>query len=314
MRFSTPAALALLFALPLFTLSCADTVGLPPRPVQPEDQREERQVQETIAFTQTPYAPAEDSAITPISDLLGVIAQLNDQFTQDARDEMSFPPSVWAAFAPGKAFPITGDCEPERSGTQRVATVDELPLTIEGVVTLHPRYFVKSGICGSDQRFYGSFTLEDASGGIMVLRDSRISEFTFGDRVRITVGAVARQFDYNAVLAIDKLEVLTPLPKDRAPIYFQPRETAFSASDIGRVVRIRGVVSQQPTNNNFNEMRLASPDGRIEWIVALDREFGQRNPVFPEGQLIELTGPVTSAFGVKMLISSYGQINVLPPQ
>ncbi|MBU6162736.1 MAG: hypothetical protein KGO50_16595, partial [Myxococcales bacterium] len=69
-----------------------------------------------------------------------------------------------------------------------------LPMVIEGVVTLHPRQYVKTPVCGQDERFYGSFVIEDDTGGILVLRDGRVADFTFGDRVRLTVRGLTVTF------------------------------------------------------------------------------------------------------------------------
>ena len=70
------------------------------------------------------------------------------------------------------------------------ADPESLPMTVEGIVTTYPRYFQKKLVCGEDERFYGSYFLQDSTGGILVLRDSRIANFTFGDRVRLKVRGI----------------------------------------------------------------------------------------------------------------------------
>lgn len=135
--------------------------------------------------------------------------------------------------------------------------VPQLPITIEGVVTLHPRLYVKTEICSSDERFYGSFVVEDDTGGILVLRDSRVAPFNTGDRVRMTVEAVVVTFglqpETRAVLVADYERI----PSARTEVLYSEQVGALTAADVGRTRRIRGVVVQSPTNDNFSSMLLA---------------------------------------------------------
>ena len=151
----------------LLVVSCAE-----PRedPIPPEEIYdgfvEEREVQQTIRFADRAEGaayglprPGEPS----IADLIDVFPQTPRQFEAPRifmSEEMAFP---------------TDQCN---GGGATVRT--ELPMTIEGVVTLHPRRFLKPTICGQDERHYGSFVLEDDTGGIVVLRDSRVAPFTYG--------------------------------------------------------------------------------------------------------------------------------------
>lgn len=135
------------------------------------------------------------------------------------------------------------------------AQVDELPMVIDAVVTLHPRQYVKRPVCGQDERNYGTFVVEDDTGGIIVLRNSRVANFTFGDRVRLTVraaGLTAGNPNTRAIVAAD-IEVLG----ERVPVLFEPAPSPFTADDIGRVRQVEGYIVIEPTSLNFNSMVIA---------------------------------------------------------
>lgn len=266
-------------------------------PTEPLPQRDEGsdalgevRVQEPIEFTGTAYT-SELKGEMDISTLRGLV-------DTDER--------VWHGFAPGDSYPVEGDCEPDRRNNQEPQDVAQLPAVIEGIVTLHPRYFIKPAICGSDQRYYGSFMIQDATGGILIMRDSRISPFSFGDRVRLRVKGIMRYFDYSAVIAFDDIEVVETAEK--TPIYYKPVNGALDPADAGEVVRLVGRITSESTNNNFNELQMESLDGEHVYLASLDRELGQRRPDLKVGYTIELTGPVINSFGLRLLISSYGQI------
>ena len=254
-------------------------------------------------YTTTPYDFTGD---TPIADVIALT--VSDDF-------------VWQGFDSESSFPVAGDCEADRDGMQAPQTVSELPVTIEGVVTLHPRYFQKHAICGQDERFYGSFFIQDSSGGILVLRDSRVAKFTYGNRVRLTVrGLMSNRFGegFRAVLAYDDFEVLPgednaddPLYlSDKYPIHYEEIDRELVGSDIGLVKRFTGVVTREADNNNFSELRLESEDGSKQWVASLDREIALRNPPLFVGTKVTLTGPVIDSFGLRVLIASYGQIEI----
>jgi len=142
--------------------------------------------------------------------------------------------------------------------------LDELPMTVEGVITLHPRQYMKVQICGQDERHYGAYTVEDDTGGIIVLRDSRVAPFSFGDRVRVEVHALTLTFgpelDTRAILVAD-VEIVADLPEGE--VLYQPLEEPFSSDHVARVHQVRGFVHVEPTNQNFNSMILtSSPIGR----------------------------------------------------
>ncbi len=137
--------------------------------------------------------------------------------------------------------------------------IDELPMTIEVVVTHHPRRFMKPEVCFQDERYWGTYTVEDDTGGITVLRGERTANFTFGDRALLTVRALTWTFsldqDTRAVLVAD-LQPLTATATDdfERPVLFSKLDRGFTADDATEVKQVEGWVFQSPSNDNFNEM------------------------------------------------------------
>lgn len=133
-----------------------------------------------------------------------------------------------------------------------------LPMTIDGVVTLHPRQYLKVEVCAQDERHYGTYVVEDDTGGMIVLRDSRVAPFTFGDRIRMTIDAVTLTFggdgDTRAILLAD----VEKLPSEDKTILFEKTREPFGTELVGRVHQVEGWVHVRPTNDNFNEMVLTS--------------------------------------------------------
>ncbi|QDG51454.1 hypothetical protein FIV42_12075 [Persicimonas caeni] len=273
---------------------CSDQLG-PEDPTEFYGQAQEAEVQEPIPFTEQNY---DFTGPTPIADIEALIP--GDEF-------------VWYGVSPSDPYPqgdervIDADCDPGRYDNM-VAKVDELPARIEGIVTLKPRYFQKVSVCGQDQRFYGSFFIQDQSGGMLVLNDSRIEEFGFGDRISLRVRGVMTSFDQPSVVIHDEVELVEP---DKTyDIYYEKIARDFESSDIGRVRRIEGTVIGEPTNNNFNELVLEGDEGAV-WLVSLDRELGNRGVAPEKGDRLVLTGPVINSFDLRLLVSSLGQIQQL---
>ena len=258
---------------------------------------EQSKVTEEIAFTDQRYDFSGERTIREVRDLI---------------PEFSF---MWLGLAAGDVYPVPGDCDPQFGGNEMVpAQLAELPAVIEGVVTLHPRYFMKVTVCGTEERYYGSYIIQDESGGIMVLKDSRVAEFDVGDRVRLRVNALLKNFSNLTVLGFDQEEVLTDR-SNREPIYYVELNRGFQESeDLYEVRRITGRVEMEATNQNFNEMKVRSVERpEITWLVSLDRELGGRGVAPKEGDLVRLTGPVVESFGLRMLIANFGLIEVLEP-
>jgi hypothetical protein len=153
----------------------------------------------------------------------------------------------------------------------QVVTREGLPMTLEAVVTLFPRQYMKLPICGQDERHYGVYTIEDDTGGLIVLRDSRVADFGHGDHVRLTVSGImltyGRDVDTRAVLIAD----VEPTGESE-PVLFSMAEDGFTTEDVGRVERVEGFVWQVPSNDNFSELVLS------------------REPTASDVKLEELTG------------------------
>lgn len=286
------------------SLCIASACGAPDEPAEDLDERygsvSTTSTEEPVAFTSTPY---DFEGPTPLADLAALIGAGN----------------TWYGVSPDIDYPVSGTCD--EFGAE-VQTVPELPVTVEGIVTLHPRYFIKPAFCGSDERYYGSYFIEDASGGFMVFRDARIAPFTFGDRVRFEVHGLTKYFDTTAVNMMSDFEVVSRGNE----VYFEDAtDRELSTTDIGKTVRIRGEVVVPPTNYNFNQMCLVPEGGdpsrcdprciaqvqcRGKLLVSVDREIGQRNPAPLEpGDLVEVTGPVINSFGLQVLVMRIGQIH-----
>jgi hypothetical protein len=292
--------LGLLVACVAFQSSCVPSEPTDdPRDPNYYDQGEQVPVTEPIEFTEQNYDDV--SGDLTISDL------------RDLRDENAF---VWYGYSPLDPYPLGDtrahgqDCSPIAAFENVVTEVPEFPATIEGVVTHHPRLLRSPRVCAGEDRFYGSYYLQDETGGILVYKDSRVADFTFGDRVTIRVrGMAAQNFSSMpagvvGVLAYDNENVV----ERDLPVYFEETDEDFTAADVAQVRRIRGEVIQEPTNTNFNSMTLASLNTDATWSVSLDREISRRSYTFEAGEVVELTGVVADNFGLTMLIYSLGQI------
>ena len=262
----------------------------------------EREVEEPLDYFDGEY-PEDFVGPTPIAELRALYNADVDR---------------WLGFAPGDAYPVSGDCDFKRENNAWIPqAVAELPTVIEGRVTLHPRYYQKVEICGQDAKFYGGFFLEDATGGILVLKDSRIADFTFGDTVRLRVRGILRYYDTYAVVTFDEQEVIErggsiayePVGMAEAPWELGPEH-------VGRTIRVCGRVTGLPSNANFNEMNLVHPDfdgeeGRalVRYTVSLDRELGQRPLGIEEGQRYLITGPAIFSYSTyQIVIARKGQL------
>lgn len=197
------------------------------------------------------------------------------------------------------------------------STSNDLPIETWAMVTLHPRYYYKTQGCdrGSDEKYYGNYFVEDASGGIFVLNDSKVAHYEMGDRVRIRVNALAEAFDLPRVMSHEIVEV------ERGPFpihYTWAGRTTGTGDDIayddpstvGRVVRAEGVVLNEP--DTFGQFEILDDEGHRH-LVNLDAELNRRKVRPPVGSRIQVTGPVLDAFGQKIVVMRIGQITMLEP-
>lgn len=240
-------------------------------------------VREPIAFTDQPYDfPADPGE--GIGALLDVAARYKDRIAFGAGDPPPKGCTDWVTAAAG-----------------------DLPFEIEGIVTVHPRFYFKTDGCvrGSDEKFYGSYFIQDATGGVFVLGDSKVAHFDMGDRVRMRVRAVRNKFDMVSVAAHDILEV----ERGPEPIWYQVDSDGFSFDDIGIVKRIEGTIVTDP--DTFGEFAVENDDG-LRWIVGLDVELNRRGVRYPVGTRVRITGPVLYSYSVfSLVVMRVGQIEVV---
>lgn len=153
--------------------------------------------------------------------------------------------------APG-ATPPTDQCQGGRP-----EELSELPITVEAIVSLQPSKYLKLPICGQDERFYGAYAIEDDTGGIVVLRNSRVAFARPGDRVRVEIIGLAQFFgspEQRAVV-ISSVEVLE---QAASPVLYENATSPFTVDMVARTHRIEGFVAQAPTDQNFNAMVISN--------------------------------------------------------
>ena len=299
------------------TAGCGDQQG-PQDPSKFYELAEETEVEDPIGFTDQNYDFTGDTPISKIHELFNTSEQVWYGVLGDEGYPMGSGEALYDPDDPNSTR-ADGECDDYGNIVEKVA--DE-PMQIEGVVTLHPRYFQKVSVCGQDQRFYGSFFLQDASscaegsddctedqtGGILVLRDGRVTGFSYGDRVSLRVRAIMTSFGQPAVLMYDQEEVVEP--GNVYDVYYETLDREFEISDASEVRRIEGTITSEPTSDNFNELVLEGDNGSV-WTVSIDRELANRGLDLQNGDRVQLTGPVINSYGLNLLIASKGQIEHL---
>jgi hypothetical protein len=239
------------------------------------------------------------------------------------------PYGLPAGGAPGIADQLEGAFSFPRGFGTRIAAADqttttcsnwiydeELPVDITGVVTILPKYYFKSDGCTSDdEKFYGSYFLEDDTGGVFVLGDTRISRFDAGDTVTIRVRGARRSFDQDMIYVHDVLEV----DRTARPISYEVRQAPFGAGDVGQVRRITGTVASLP--DTFGEFYLQPDDaagtcnaatGSGCAVISLDVELNRRGVAFAPGERVMFTGPILYAYSTyKLIVMRLGQLERL---
>ncbi|MBN2800053.1 MAG: hypothetical protein JXX28_12990 [Deltaproteobacteria bacterium] len=238
-------------------------------------------VEEYVAFTDQPY---------PDFGAENTIADFND------------------AVFPTKPYTLTyGPEEVRPEGTTcQYAEDRSLPMEIEGVVTLHPRYYFKTMGCDNgDEKFYGNYFIEDATGGAFILGDSKVAHFGMGDRVRLKVRGVRTTFDLNMVYAHDVVEVT----RGPFPIYYSEPSGPLGADDVAKVQRVTGTVLSE--KDDFGAFRVESDNGTT-YDVSLDAELSRRGVGWYPGDRITVTGPVIYSYSAySIIIMRKGQVQVL---
>lgn len=182
------------------------------------------------------------------------------------------------------------------------STSDALPTEITGVATIPPRFYFKTtGCTNDDEKYYGSFFLQDAERGVFVLGDSKTSHFAIGDVVTIRVRGVRTRYDLDMVYSWDLVEVADPLP-----VHYDEQVGPFTLADVSHVRRITGTVTSPPTT--FGEVTITSDAGQA-WGMQLDAELNRRGITFTVGERVTVTGPVLYAYDAyNVVIQTVGQI------
>lgn len=210
--------------------------------------------------------------------------------------------------------------------------LNALPAVIKGVVTFHPRMFKKLSYCGFDTRNYGSFWIQDSTGGIFVARESRVADFDVGDVIEIQVRGVMNNWKVPTVTTFDSIKIV-----ERNNLYAKVPNRSIYAKEIaikdapsyfGTVVTVTGEIVSEPTNYNFNSACIV-PIGadktpcqgsclsdktcrtNDKMYLAIDREIGQRKPLpLDVGQQLKVTGPVAIGFtGNEISVAEIGQLS-----
>jgi len=185
-------------------------------------------------------------------------------------------------------------------------TSSELPREITGIATIFPRLYYKTDGCdGDEEKYYGSFFVQDATGGVFVLGDSKVAHFDAGDRISITVRGMANRYDLPMVVSHD----VTLIERGPEAIYYEIPETALGLDDIAKVRRVEGVVAT--TKDTFGAFQVESDDG-TRFDVSLDVDLNRRGIDYPVGTRLIVTGPVLYSFDAfSIVVMQIGQVEVL---
>ena len=269
---------------PVLVVGCLDTRGVESGDAW-FDAGVDYGVTEYVAFTDVPYE-APEPGLTGIGDL-------------------PMPPDIM------ETWYGLDDVPPDNCDDW--VTDASMPAEVEGIITIHPRFYYKTQGCvapgdrdtDSDEKYYGSYFIQDATGGIFVLGDSKVAHFDMGDRVRMKVRAVRNIFELHAVAAHDVLEV----ERGPEPIYYEWSTEALGEDDVGLVKRVEGEVVIAA--DTFGEFQIES-DAGVRYTIGLDVELNRRGLNFPLGTRIQATGPTMFAYETyKIVIMRVGQVEVL---
>ncbi|MCB9682445.1 MAG: hypothetical protein H6733_13355 [Alphaproteobacteria bacterium] len=184
------------------------------------------------------------------------------------------------------------------SGCTYWESTSELPRTVTGIVTSHPRVYKKIEGCVGDEKYYGSFWMEDATGAIFVLRDSKVAEFDVGARITMNVRSVRRRYDIDMVYVYDPVEI----DEGPYPVSYRVVDRPLTDADQSQTVRASGVVVTDPTTFGETLLQLDGWEGTCSGddeitrgqclYVLLDQELGRRGVTLHIGDHVEVTGPV----------------------
>lgn len=265
-----------LVALAALVVACAEPAPLP----DTSDwwgEGEPYDVQERLRFTDEPYA-----------DLPGTGRGIADFIDRTY-------PATTLTVAPDDRYPSGSACS--------TAVNRDLPAEIEGIVTLHPRWYAKLQGCNrAEEKYYGNWFIEDATAGLFVVGDSKVAHFDVGDRVKLRVRGVLTNFGQDMIYVHDVLEI----HREARPIYYQQVDRALDERDMGQTRRVRGVVTSRP--DTFGDFTVQTESGaRVN--VSLDAELNRRRVHPPLDSTLCVTGPVQFSFSQYSIpIMRIGQI------
>jgi len=293
--------------LSLFALSCADVRDTPTDHSDWWEDGEDMWVEEAVDFMADDYAiPAAGTA--GIGDFSSQVFPVG---TWDSSD----PENLWAIkYAPGESF--TADCGSVEDST--------LPYELEGIVTLHPAWYIKSYGCApepdntwtpdSEEKYYSSYFIEDASGGLFVLFDSRVAPFTVGDKVRLKVRAVRSNHwdDGGAYIGSQDMiyaHDIVSVERDSSAIHYTEVDGDLGIEHSNRVVRVHGTVVEIDESFNNYTVETAS-GGQVVYSLGLD--LGRRPSSKAKlGDVVTATGPVLLSYDIFTIsIAQVGQLEI----
>lgn len=209
-----------------------------------------------------------------------------------------FPaPDRTIVFAEGDEWPSSSSCDGEVS--------DALPAEIEGVVTITPRFYMKVDGCDGEEKYYGNFFLQDGSGGLFVLGDSKVAAFAAGDRIRLKARSVRTTFDFDIVYSWDAVAI----HREARPIYYEVATQKLDQGDHSLVRRVTGEVLGKP--DTFGAFQVKDDLGTV-FDVQIDAELNRRGFTVAPGQRVQVTGPVLFSYSIRAIVlMSLGQIEIL---
>jgi hypothetical protein len=197
---------------------------------------------------------------------------------------------------------------PACEGWQRSA---DLSVEIEGIVTIYLKYYFKTSGCqgdrdaDSDEKYYGSYFIEDESGGMFVLGDTKVAHFNMGQRVRLKVRAVKESFGLQMVIAHDVEEI----GREVEPIYYQIPTGPLGFDEMARVQRVTGTVVSDASN--FGELLIESDEG-VTYSIKVDWEITRRKHAWDAGERIQVTGPVLYSYDIFFHRGHEGRSDLCP--
>lgn len=267
------------------------------------DNGQDYSVTESVSFTEVTYGFPEldEDGIAAINELFDY-----GDFASWVQTEFAMEDIEGAKLDPGLACEWNGNAS--------------LPREIEGIVTITPDFYFKSSGCdsNSDEKYYGSYFIEDRTGGIMVLGDSKVGHFDVGNKIRMKVRGARYAFGQTMVYAHDIVSV------DYAvhDLHYTVADQLLGDKDIGVVTRATGTVKSEP--DTFGQIFIELdgddtcnkrqgeivPDGCVG--VTLDSELTRRGFSVSVGDRIQATGPVLFSYDIyNIVVMRVGQIEFL---